>query len=176
MKLLTIILFLLMIASCSIFHKSVNQVKQDDHKSSLTIKDSLSHVSIDSSGGSGSVQWGSITIDSGYDKVTEEVIKEVIDSNVTHRETIRTIKEKGQKRTEQSSATIHNDSASKKVNQIGNVTWLQAKDSSSSKVTAKKNIARTSFLPWWIWLIAAALIVLGWWQRNPIIEFIKPKR
>ena len=169
------IIICLFLSSCSIFRKSVNQVKEESQSNSFSIKDSTGKITIDSSGGSGSIQWGSITVDSTYDKVTEEVIKEVIDSNVTHRETIRTIKEKGQKRIEQSSATIHNDSANKKVNQNGGITWLQAKDSSSATVTTKKNIARTSFLPWWIWLIAAVVIVLGWWQRNPIIDFFKLK-
>jgi hypothetical protein len=176
MKLLATLFFLLMIASCSIFHKSINEVKQEGHNNSLSIKDSTGKITVDSSGGSGSIQFGKIIIDSGFDIVTEEVIKEVIDSNVTHRVTIRTIKEKGQKRIEQSTSTIRNDSASKKVSQRSNISQLQAKDSSSAIVATKKNIARTSFLPWWIWLIVVAVSVLGWEQRNPIIEFFKSNR
>lgn len=170
------ILFIcVLLSGCSIFHKSVNQQKQETNRQSLSIKDSTGKITFDSTGLNRWLQWGSITVDSGYDRVTEEVIKEVVDSNVTHRETTRTIKEKGQKRIEQSSATIHNDSASEKVDQSATVRQLQAQDSSSFKVTTTKNVARTSFLPWWIWLIAAALIALGWWQRNPIIEFFKSK-
>jgi outer membrane protein assembly factor BamE (lipoprotein component of BamABCDE complex) len=179
-KCLTIIdltfMLVVLLSGCSIFHKSVNQQKQETQSHFLSIKDSTGKTTIDSSGGSGFVRWGAITVDSGYDKITEEIIKEIIDSNVIRRETTRTIKEKGQKRTEQSSATIRNDSASKKISQGTTVNHLQGQASSSIVVSTKKQVARTSFLPWWIWLIVAALIALGWWQRNPIIEFFKPNK
>jgi hypothetical protein len=165
----------MLFVSCSIFQKSVNQVRHETNKIILSKQDSTGSTHIDSSSGSGSIQWGSTIVDSSFDKVTEEVIKEVIDSSVTHRETTRTIKEMGKKRIEQSSTIIHNDSTSKKVNQSSTVNHLQYDDSTTIIVTNKKAIARTSFLPWWIWLIVVAAISLGWWQRNPIIEFFKSK-
>jgi hypothetical protein len=132
----------MLFVSCSIFQKSVNQVRHETNKIILSKQDSTGSTHIDSSSGSGSIQWGSTIVDSSFDKVTEEVIKEVIDSSVT-----------------QSSTVNH----------------LQYDDSTTIIVTNKKAIARTSFLPWWIWLIVVAAISLGWWQRNPIIEFFKSK-
>lgn len=166
------IIICVLLSGCSIFHKSVNQVKQELQNHSIALKDSAGKTKIDSIGGSSSIHWDSITLDSGYLKVTEETIKEVIDSNGTHRETTRTIKEKGQKRVEQSSATIHNDSASKKINQAAAVNQVQGQASSSVAVSMQKDVKRATFLPWWWWLIAVAVAILAWWKRNPIIEFI----
>lgn len=166
---------LIALASCHTAHKSLNELHQEASKSSLSVKDSTGHTEIDSSGGSGSIQWGKISIDSGYDKVTEEVVKETIDSNAIHREITRTIKEKGQKRIEQSSTIIKNDSAREKVNRGATVSQAQKQDSSVAIAVNKKDVKRASFLPWWIWLIVAAIALLGWWQRNPIIEFLKSK-
>jgi hypothetical protein len=137
----------------------------------LLLKDSIGSLLIDTGSVSrttGSIQYSS---DSGYDRVTEEIIKEVIDSNIIRRETIRTIKEKGQKRVEQTTQVSRYDSTSKKVEQEANVKLLQKEDSTAVTVATQKNIKRTAFLPWWIWVIVAGLGVLGWWKRNSLIDF-----
>ena len=166
----------MLFVSCSIFRKSVNQVKKEANKSNLSITDSIGKITIDSSRESHVIRWGTVDIDSSYDIVIEEVIKEVIDSNVTHRETTRITKERGQKRTEESSAISHKERVGIKMSQNSTVNQLQRQDSSSVINATQKNISRSSILPWWMWLIAIALIALGWWQRNPIIEFFKSKR
>lgn len=170
MKYLFIIGFIIL-ASCSSLRKSVNQQKQEVNKSSFSFKDSAGSLSIDTSSVINLNEWGSCIIDSGYIRVTEEVVKEVIDSGVIRRETTRTIKEKGQKRVEQSTQTSKYDSIGKKVDQNANVKQVQKQDSSAVTITKDKDIKRTTFLPWWIWLIAAVVGVVAWWKRNPIIDF-----
>jgi hypothetical protein len=165
----------MLFVSCSIFRKSVNEVNLESKQSIFSIKDSTGKITIDSSGRSDVIQWLSTAQDSGFVKITEEEIREILDSSVTHREIKRTIKEKGQKRTEQSITTIRHDTATKKVNQNSNVARLQLQNSSSIKSTSIKEVKRDAFLPWWIWLIVLAAIAIGWWKRNPIIDFFTPK-
>jgi hypothetical protein len=164
-------IIVILAASCHTAHKSMNELHQEASKSSLSFKDSTGHTIIDSSYVKEKIYSGTMTVDSSYDKVTQEVVKETIDSNSIHREIIRTIKEKGNKRVEQSSTTIKNDSTGKKVSQGATVKQSQKQDSSVTISVINKDVKRASFLPWWIWLIAAVLIALGWWQRNPIIRF-----
>lgn len=161
----------MLVASCSTLRKSVNQQKQEVNSSSLLIKDSTARTSVDSSAVTGIVSWGTWTVDSGYDKVTEEIIKEVIDSNIIRRETTRTIKERGQKRVEQSTQVSRYDSTGKNVEQNTDLKQVQKVDSTAVTVATQKDVKRTSFLPWWMWLIVACVGVLGWWKRNSIIDF-----
>ena len=163
-------------ASCSIFKKSVNTQRNDVSKSTIQFKDSSGSLVVEEVKKIDLTQWGAITVDSGYDKVTEEVVTEVIDSNTIRREIKRTIKEKGQKRTEQLSHTSTFDSASSMITGHSQLQELEKEDSAAVIVTTQKIVKRTSFLPWWIWLIVAGLIVLGWWQRNPIIKFLTPNK
>lgn len=160
------------LSACSSLRKSVNQQKQEVYKSSFSIKDSVGKLLIDTGSVSRTTGWIEYSSDSGYDKVTEEVVKEVIDPGGIRRETTRTIREKGQKRVEQSTQLSRYDSIGKKVDQNANVKQVQRQDSSAVTITKNKDIKRTTFLPWWIWLIA--LVVAGglvWWKRNPIIDF-----
>lgn len=160
----------MLFASCSSLRKSVSQQKQEIKTHSFSLKDSVGKLLIDTSSVSRSTGWIVYSSDSGYDKVTEEVVKEVIDSGVIRRETTRIIKERGQKRVEQTTQVTRYDSASKKVEQKANVKLLQKEDSTAVTVATQKNIKRTTFLPWWIWLIAAGIGVLAWWKRNSILE------
>jgi hypothetical protein len=161
----------MLVASCSTMRKSVKQQKQETKTNSFLSKDSVGSASFDTSSVSRTTGWIEYSSDSGYDKVTEEVIKEVIDSNIIRRETTRTIKEKGQKRVEQSTQVSRYDSSSKKVAQNSSVKQLQKMDSTGVTVSIQKDVKRTTFLPWWIWLIVAGVGVLGWWKRNNIIDY-----
>ena len=169
MKYLLIIFVLA--ASCSSLRKSVNQQKQEITKTMLSTKDSVGRLTIDSTYTKVISGWKTVTMDSGYDKVTEEIVKEVIDSGVIRRETTRTIKEKGQKRVEQLSSITRQDSTSKKIEQQSAVSQVQKQDSTGFTITHQKKVDRISFLPWWIWLIVAGVGMLGWWNRNSIIDF-----
>lgn len=175
MKLLTLIFILSFLSGCNIFRKSVNQQRQDINKSLQTFVDSIGQHVVDSTVTNLSTGWVTSSVDSAYEKVIEEYINEVADSNVIHTETKRIIKERGKKTVEQASTVIKYDSAGEKTNNQTHLSHLQREDSSATVIAIQKNVSRTSFLPWWIWLIAAALIALGWWQRNPIIEFLKSK-
>ncbi len=166
-----LIILCALFASCSTMRKTVTQQKQDVNKSTFFLRDSIGSLSIDTSSEKSSIEWGTIAVDSNYDKVTEEEIKEVIDSGIIRRETKRTIKEKGQKRVEQSSVIIQKDSSGKQINQQATVMQVQKNDSSAVTVTHNKQVKRTSFLPWWIWLIAGIAGVVAWWKRNSIIDF-----
>lgn len=167
-----LIILCMLVSSCSVFRKSVNTVRNEASKSSITITDSTGRTTLDSTAIRIISGWKTITFDSGYDKVTEEIVKEVIDSNSVRRETARVIKEKGQKRVEQLSSITGYDSSSKKVDQQAAVKEVQKHDSAGVTVTQQKDVNRKSFMPWWIWLIIAGVAVLGWWQRNPIMEFL----
>lgn len=160
------------LASCSSLRKSVNQQKQEVNKSSYSFNDSAGSTSIDTFSQKTLIEWIAASTDSSYDKVTEEVITEVIDSAVIHRETKRVIKEKGQKRTEQSTAIVQKDSSGKQIREQATIKQEEKKDSSVVSMIKNKDIKRTSFLPWWIWLIAAIIAGVAWWKRNPIIDFL----
>lgn len=161
----------MLFASCSIFKKSVNQKKQEINKSLISFRDSVgtlaTYLSVTSRTTGGVVS----STDSGFDRVTEEVITEKIDSNTIRREIKRTIKEKGQKRTEQLSQTSKFDSAASMITEHSQLQELEKEDSAAVIVTTQKNVKRTSFMPWWIWFIVAGVAILAWWKRNPIIEF-----
>lgn len=165
----------LLVSACHSAHKSESELKQKVNKTFMNEKDSAASTSIDSSTMTGVLSWIISTTDSGYDKVTEEVVKEIIDSNIIHRSITRTIKEKGQKRIEQSSTIIKNDSTGKKINQDAAVRQTQKQDSSVTTIINEKEIKRTSFLPWWIWLIPLAVAGITWWKRNSIIDFFTKK-
>jgi hypothetical protein len=170
-----LLIITILAASCHTANKSMSELHQEENKSSLSVKDSTGYTTIDSLSEKLKIFLGTLTVDSSYDKITTEVVEEVIDSNAIHREITRTIKEKGRKRIEQSSVTIKNDSTGKKVNQGATIMQLQKQDSSGKTTIKQKEVKRASFLPWWIWLIALAVIGLIWIKRNPIIEFLKPK-
>lgn len=166
-------LIIFILASCSSARKATNQQKQEVKKSSYSSKDSTGTSLVDSSSEKNSISWITTVTDSGYEKVIEEEIKEVIDSQVIHRETKRTIKEKGQKITEQSSATIEIDSTAKQVQEQARVKRSQKQDSTVVSETKNKEVKRTTFLPWWIWLIAlVAAGIIAWWKKNWIINFL----
>lgn len=166
----------MLFASCSIFKKSVNQQKQEINKSVISFRDSIGRLTVDSTSTSRTTGWVVSSSDSGYDKVTEEVITEKIDSGGIRREITRTIKEKGQKRTEQLSHTSKFDSAASMITEHSQLQELEKGDSAAVIVTTQKTVNRTSLFPWWIWLIIAGVAVLGWWQRNPIMEFLLPNK
>jgi hypothetical protein len=156
-----LIIFCMLFANCSIFRKSVNTVKQEMSKSTLTKKDSTGHTVIDSTRLKIIAGWKNITVDSGYDKVTEEVIKEVIDSGGIRR-----------KRTEQSSNVVKYDSGAAMITEHSQLQEIQREDSSGAAVTIQKDVKRSSFMPWWIWLIAAipVAVCLYIWKRNSILK------
>lgn len=166
-----LLILCILAAACSSARKSANQQKQEVNKYSYSITDSIGSSSIDSSSENGSISWITTTTDSGYDKVTEEEVKEVIDSNVIHRHTKRIIKEKGQKRTEQSSVNIQKDSTGKQAQQNSIVKQFHNEDSSIVNMTKSKYVNRTTFLPWWLWIIASIIGLLVWIKRNSIIDF-----
>jgi hypothetical protein len=172
MKYLIIICALL--TACTSLKKTINRQKQDVTKSVFSVRDSIGRLTVDSTYTKIISGWKAVTFDSGYDKVTEEEVKEVVDSGIIRRETKRTIKEKGQKRVEQLSSITRQDSGSKKIDQQGSVKEVQKLDSSGVTVAQQKNVNRTSFMPWWIWFIVAGVAVLAWWKRNPIIDFLTP--
>jgi hypothetical protein len=150
----------------------MSELYQDASKSSILVKDSTGYTTIDSLSVKGKIYLGAITVDSSYDKVTEEVVKETIDSNSVRREITRTIKEKGRKRIEQSSTITKSDSTGKKVSQGATVSQVQKQDSTVVMAVKQKDVKRASFLPWWIWLIALAVAGLIWWKRNSIIDYL----
>lgn len=165
-----LIIFCILFTSCSIFKKTVHQQKQVK-KSTLLFKDSSGRLAIEMVNKTDFTKWGAGIIDSSYDKVTDEFIKDYGDSIII----TRYIKEKGQKKTEQLSHTSKFDSASSMISEHSQLQELQEEDSTAVTEVKQKDVHRTTFLPWWIWLIAAGVVALGWWKRNPIIEFFKPK-
>jgi hypothetical protein len=158
-------------AACTSTRKSVNQQKQEINKSVISFRDSIGRLTVDSTSISRTTGWVASSTDSGYDKVTEEVITETIDSTGLRRETTRTIKEKGQKRTEQLSLTSKYDSAGSMITEHSQLLKLEKEDSAAVVIATQKDVKRTSFMPWWVWLIIAGVAVLAWWKRNPIIDF-----
>lgn len=161
-----LIFLLVLFTSCTSTRKSINQVTRDVTKSIRSQKDSIGRLSIDSTNTTTLTEWVMSTVDSGYDKITDEVVKDFGDSVII----VRTIKEKGQKRVEHLSSITRQDSASKKIEQQAAVNVVLKQDSSGVTFTTQKTVNRTSFLPWWVWLIVAGVVVLGWWKRNSIIE------
>lgn len=170
-----LLIMLVFIASCTSSRKSVKQQKKEINKSLLSFRDSIRRLTTESSSTALTTGWVTSSTDSGYDKVIVEEVKEVIDSGIIRRETIRTIKEKGQKRTEQLSHTSKFDSSDSMITEHSQLQELEKEDSSAVVMTTQKDVKRTSFLPWWIWLIVAVVAVLAWWQRNPIIAFLRSK-
>ena len=154
----------MLFASCSLFRRSVNTIHQESSKSTFTKKDSTGHTVIDSSQLKIITGWKNITVDSGYDKVTDEVIKDYGDSVVT----VRTIKEKGRKRTEQASQVFKYDSTGVIITEHSQLQELNQEDSTVAMIAVHKDVKRTSVLPWWIWLIAAIPLAacLFIWKRN----------
>lgn len=167
-----VIIICMLFTSCSIFKKSVNQQKQEINKSVISFRDSIGRLTTDVTSTSLTTGWVASATDSGYDKVTEELIKDYGDSIFT----VRTIKEKGQKRTEQLSHTTKFDSASSMITEHSQLQELEKEDSAVVTTTTQKTVNRTSLFPWWIWLIIAGVAILGWWQRNPIMEFLLPNK
>lgn len=165
-------LICVLFSACGIFRKSVNKTSEEVKTSSKLSKDSVGRNVVDSSAISSSIHRGSTTIDSDFDKVTEEVIVEVIDSNLINRQITRTIKEKGQKKVEKSSYTVKKDSTGKKVNQLSAVKQDQVEDSTATILRTKKEISRSSFHPWWFWLIVIAAAIVSWVKRNSIIKLL----
>lgn len=159
----------MLFASCTLFKKSVNQQRQDVNKSLLKFTDSLGYKTVDSSSHSLTTGWATINTERSYDKIIDEVIKDYGDSVFT----VRTIKEKGQKRTEQVSHTSRYDSASAMITEHSHLQEIEQEDSSAVIITKNKDVDRTTLFPWWLWLILAGAVALGWWKRNPIIEFFK---
>lgn len=167
MKYLVIICMLF--TSCGIFKKTVNSQKQKISKSTLLLNDSSGSMLVEEVKKTNLTQWGSTIIDSGYDKVIDEIIIGYTDSIVIR----RTTKEKGQKRTEQLSHISKFDSASSMITEHSQLQELQEEDSTAITEVKQKDVARSILLPWWGWLIVAGLavlIALGWWKRNSIIE------
>lgn len=160
----------MLFSACGIFRKSVNKSREEIYTSSKLLKDSVGRNIVDSTSTTAFIHRGSTTIDSDFDKVTEEVIVEVIDSNLINRQITRTIKERGQKKVEKFSSTIKKDSTEKKVNQLSVVKQDQEKDSNATILVTNKVISRSSFLPWWFWLIVIAVVVVTWLKRNSIIK------
>jgi hypothetical protein len=163
-----LIIICMLFTSCSIFRKSVNTVYQESSKSSIVKKDSTGHTVIDSSRLKIISGWKNITVDSGYDKVTDEVIKDYGDSVFT----VRTIKEKGLKRIEQTNHIVKYDSGAAMITEHSQLQEIQKEDSSGAAVTIQKDVKRSSFMPWWIWLIAAipVAVCLYIWKRNSIVK------
>lgn len=165
-----LVIIFLLATSCHSAHKSEDELQEKVEKTILSDKDSSGYTGMDFRSAKYKVLLGTMTVDSSYDKITTELVNEFIDSASTRREITRTIKEKGQKRIEQSSTTIKSDSASKKVNQGASVLQHKQQDSSVTTSIKQKDIKRASFLPWWIWLIALAVAGLVCWKRNSIIN------
>jgi len=162
----------LMAAACSSARKSANQQKQEVKKTFTIILDSAGKKSVDSVGVQSSSGIIHVTIDSAFDKITEEEIKEQIDSGITHRETKRIIKERGQKRTEQSAEIILKDSLGKQIREQAEVRQVKNQDSTAITVVKNKQVKRVTLLPWWVWLIAVlGLVAVLWWKKNSIIDF-----
>jgi hypothetical protein len=160
----------MLFASCSIFKKTVHEQKQEVNKSLLISRDSIRRWSIDATSTSRSTGWVVSSVDSGYDKVTDEVIKDYGDSVFT----IRTIKEKGQKKSEQLSHVSKIDSAGSMITEHSQLQELQEEDSTATVVSVQKEVKRSSFMPWWLWLIVAApVVVIVVYNRNGLLKFIK---
>jgi hypothetical protein len=160
----------MLFASCSIFKKSVNQQKQEVNKSLLISRDSIGRWSIDATSTSRSTGWVVSSVDSGYDKVTDEVIKAYGDSVIT----IRTIKEKGQKKSEQMSHVSKIDSAGSMITEHSQLHEIQEEDSTTTVVSVQREVKRSSFMPWWLWIIAAApVLVIVWYNRSGLLKFLR---
>jgi len=166
-----LLIICLLAAACSSARKIADQQKQEVKKSSTVIRDSTGQKAVDSIGVQSLSGSTHITIDSGYDKVTEEEVKEVIDSGIIRRETKRTIKEKGQKKVEKSIEIIQKDSSSKHIKEQAAVKQVRKQDSSSFTMVKDKQVDRIMLLPWWVWIIAV-LVLMGilWWKKKSIID------
>lgn len=169
MKPIIAMLCCILFASCSIFRKSVNTIKKETNKSSFSLSDRVDSVTILSTAISKTFGSVILQVDSGYDKVTDELIKDYGDSIFT----VRTIKEKGQKRTEQLSHVSKYDSAGSMIVEHSQLQELQAEDSTSTVVAIQKDVKRSSFMPWWLWIVVSipVAVVLFVWIRNSIKFF-----
>ncbi|THU34234.1 hypothetical protein FAM09_24765 [Niastella caeni] len=168
------IIICMFLASCSATRKNVSHESLQVEKHSMSAKDSSRMLSVDSSSVNNTIEWITVTNDSTYDVVTEEHIKEEIDSNVIRRETKRIVKQKGQRRTELTSTVIQKDSTGLQVDEYAIVQQIQQEDSSATINNDNSNVKRSSFMPWWIWLIVLVVFGLAWWKRNSIFDlFIK---
>lgn len=166
------LLFICLLATaCSSARKTASLEKENVERTSTILRDSIGKRGLDSAGIQSLLGATHITIDSGYDKVIEEKVSEDIDSNVIHRQIIRTIKERGQKRTEQSAEVIQKDSSAKHIQEQAAIKQVQKQDSLAAIVTKNKQVKRVTLLPWWIWVIAAVVLVgVLWWKKNSIID------
>jgi hypothetical protein len=161
-----IVIICMLFTSCSLFKKTVNTQKQDISKSTILLKDSSGSLVVEDVKKMDLTQWGTVIIDSSYDTWTNVVTKDYGDSVIT----VRTTKEKGQKKTEQVSHTSKRDSASSMITEHSQLQELQQEDSTAVIETKQKDVGRTALFPWWLWLIAAGVLALGWWKRNSILE------
>ena len=160
----------MLFASCSIFKKSVKTQKQDVSKSTLLLKDSSGSMLVEEVKETYLTQLGVSLVDSGYDKVIDELIKDYGDSIIT----VRTTKEKGQKRTEQLSHTSKYDSAGSMITEHSQLQEIEQEDSTATSITIQKNVSRSSFMPWWVWLIAVVPIVgIVVYNRSSSLKFLR---
>jgi hypothetical protein len=164
-----LIIICILFASCNVFKKSVNTQKNDVSKHQLKVTDSIGRLTVDSKAATITTGWVKESVDSGYDKVTDEVIRDYGDSVITTRIT----KEKGQKKTEQLSHLSKYDSAGSMITEHSQLQELQEEDSTATVVAVQKDVKRASFMPWWLWLIAAApVLVIMVYNRKSLLKFL----
>lgn len=168
-----ILLILLGCFGCSSTKKTVSKSSQEVSKSVSFEKDSVGiltlgmiDLKIDTTSA-----WS--IMDSAYDRVTEEVITEYqpVAGAEPVKVTTRIIKEKGQKKTEQTTYQGSTDSTSLSVANKVKENEASNTDSTGTTVQVDKKVDRKSFLPWWVWLVALAVGSLVVIKRNTILDY-----
>lgn len=194
MKNLLYITALITLASCGTTRKSINRFSQEVKRSESFQKDSsdskITHsvsLTVDSNG-------FYKTMDSIYYRIIEEQIIEInnphgdttIDTRpnmpsgndpdgyfyappgATIKMTKRTIKDRGQKKTESNTLVVKKDSVFIKKTEAVYVTTTKQVDSAGTTHIANKNLYRSG-VRWYVWTIAC-LVIGGvvWWRRRQI--------
>lgn len=175
-----IILAVLLLASCSSVKKAVNRSASQTDKRVETTVNQLQYFQHDSTRIYFDSSWLKVRIDSNYSRVTQEDVIEWIDTSVPEvpdsgkvtrkRTTRRIILEAGNKATEAVAAGKRSDS-SRAVSQGHTSNQVtQTVDSSGASKAITRNVQRKSFLPWWLWLIAAGVAGLTWRKRGFVLD------
>lgn len=182
---------MLAMSSCSIVHR----VKHKEHTtvdSTATVTKDSSYVhQVDSAGTANADSSGTVTTDStgiSHNTETEEHTT-IVDSNTTtkydttgkpiqtdtkytRKETVKTTRQKNdstQMKRETTTTTNKTNTSAKKETGTGETYQKATTHKKADQRTADSNKWTFRLLPWWVWLIAAVVVILGGyycWKRK----------
>ena len=182
------LLLVAVLASCGTMRKSKSSFKQETAKHELSTRDSTGTSLVESSVKKVDSSHVIEKEESGYERETVEVItetpymptgQEYLDTPsfkpllggaipVT-RTIIRTIREKGQKKSETTAQAAVKEEQHHNEQQAAHVSNLDKKDTTATVKATSKQVERTA-LPWWAWgLILAAFLALIYRYRHKLL-------